>query len=225
MKNGGLFMKSLVTVNNKMKLSYGDHACLLYNEFQEYRNTTIKFIIEGLKNNDKVICIIEDYPRELLVEDLMKEDINVEDFLKSNQLVITSVNKIYINDCNPKKTLQYWVEIYKTSEKENFNGLRAIGEIQFTPGEKQETINNLIEYEIRVNQELMNLFDNNIYLCVFNKRKFPIYILEKIINIHPIVINKGNIIKPNPFYDNSKDYLYEYYKKIALRKYFSLNNT
>lgn len=206
------------------ELEFGDHVCMLFDNIEDYKYTAINFTIDGLLNNEKVVLIIDEYYDELLIEDLRKENIDVEQHIASGQLVISNINNIYVGNDGfvPREAINNLNKLLLESQKENFDGIRIIGEMLFITKSDNDDFENLMEYEMIVHSEVIKTYKNQIGICVFNKSKFPDYVLTDIIKSHNVVIDGTKIIKPNSFYINFEEQLHEYKQRIALRKQFLL---
>lgn len=208
------------------ELEYGDHICMLFDDIQDYKYTAINYIIDGLLNNEKVIFVIDEYNEELLMEDLKKENIGVEQYIVSGQLIISNINNIYVssNGFVPREAINSWKKQLLEIKKENFDGIRTIGEMLFVTKSEHDGFDNLMEYETFIHNEMFKAYKNQMNFCIFNKSKFPWYVLEDMIKKHNVVIDGTRIVKPNPFYINFETQLYEYKQRTALRKQFLLSS-
>lgn len=218
-------MDSIKESNDIKELGFGDHICYLYDDFDRYRKFSINYIIKGLLNNEKVLCVIDKYPKDILIEDLSNNNIDVECFIELGQLVIVSNRNVYSRNSGfePAETMDYWKRELKNIEKESFSGLRTIGEMDFALDGTLDTIGKLMEYELRSNTELLPLYDKALYSCVFNKSKFPDFVLADMVKKHNVVINDGKIIKPNPYFIAPKRQLQIFDEKKCMKKQFSFD--
>ncbi len=213
-------------VEELKKIEFGDDICLLFDNVNNYRYIACKYIIDGLKKNEKVFSVIDEYPKDLLIEDLEKENIDVDYFIEVGQLVISSNKDIYYgNDgFDVDEVINNWKEQLLIIEKENFSGFRALGEMLFPLDGKADTLDKLMEYEFRVHHEALRIYDKQINLCVFNKSKFPNFILQDMIEKHKVIIHNKTVIKPNPYYVDFNSQLEKYLRKVEITKQFSLDS-
>ncbi|MCR1897903.1 ATP-binding protein [Irregularibacter muris] len=207
------------------KLSKGDHACFLYNDLKEYRKFSVDFIIEGLLNNEMVHCTIEEYPKELLIQDLIDQNIDIEYFIDTGQLVISSIKDIYYGNqgFHPDDTIKYCINNFDKVKTKKFHGIRGLGEMLFALDGRQESIDKLIEYEINYGLQVMPIYTNHQYLCIYNKNLFPSSVLKEIIKAHDVVIDGTRLTKPNPYFKDPHKHLKEYQNEKSLKKYFYLD--
>lgn len=183
-----------------LSMVHGDHTCLIYDQFEDYVIVATEFIKNGLQANEIVFCVIDEYKEESIINDLKSLDINVDKFIDKGQLILSSIKNTYrgTREFNPDNTLEYWRSVLEANK--DCTGIRIMGEATFALDGKYETLEKLIEYEIRVNIDLIPLFNNHQYLCVYNKQLYPAAALKSIIRSHPNYIKGTQIFRPNPFY-------------------------
>lgn len=203
------------------EINFGDHICLLYQTRDEYRSVALSYIKEGIYNNEKVVCVIYEYPRETLIMDLRKEGIDVEELMASNQLEIRGVDDVYWEESrfNPVETLDYWEMKGRTFKQEGFHGMRVMAEMIFGIYDEYG-MTKLIEYEMLSNKS--NLEDQ-IHLCIFNRESFPSFVLEEIVQSHNVIINGMDLIKPNPYHLNYNKQIESYNLKKSIRSRLNLD--
>lgn len=215
----------LSPANDLEKLSYGDHICFMFNNIQEYRDVAVKFIADGLLKNEKVLFVIDEYPVELLEKDLREKDLAMDMFVSTGQLVISSNKNMYSPDFefDPKESIRNWKLESRKIKKEGFAGYRAMGEMVFALNGKLDNLEKLMEYEVYVHQEVLMTYDRQINLCIFNKAKFPSFVLEDMIKKHNIIIDGMRVVKPNPYYEDFDMRVKHHQEKQALRQFFSID--
>ena len=139
------------------KLDYGDHICYLYDDFYDYREVAINYILDGLSNNEKLLCVVSDYSKELLIQDLQNNNCDTNYLIKTGQLVITSNKNVYSKseDFQVHGTIEYWKQELKRVKKERYSGFRVMGEIDNALAQTLEGIHRLMEYELWSKNELI----------------------------------------------------------------------
>ena len=178
----------------------GDHTCLVYDTMEDYRYCAGQYILDGLIKDELIICVIDEYSEENLFADLKVLGVDVENYLEKGQLIISSIKNTYrgTNSFQPDDTLQYWIDL--VGKNKDRKGIRIMGEATFALDGKYETLEKLIEYEIRVNIDLIPLFKNQQYLCVYNKNLYPASVLKSIIRAHKSYINGREYSHQNTFF-------------------------
>lgn len=186
--------------HNLHGMSQGDHTCLIYDKFEDYVIVATEYIKNGLVANEMVFCVIDEYDEVILIDDLKKLDIDVDYFIEKGQLILSSIKNTYrgTREFKPEDTLGFWRSFVEANK--DCVGIRIMGEATFALDGKYETLERLIEYEILVNIDLVPLYKNHQYLCVYNKNLYPSAIIKSIIQAHPNYVNALLLTKPNPFY-------------------------
>jgi hypothetical protein len=202
----------------------GDHTCLIYDRFGDYVTAATEFIKNGLNLNEIVFCVIDEYDEETLINDLKILDIDVEKFIKKGQLVVSSIKNTYrgTGEFNTDDTLEFWCSIVEANK--DCVGIRVMAEATFALDGKYETLEKLIDYEIRVNIDLIPLYKNHQYLCVYNKHLYPASVLKSIIRAHPNYINGTLYSRSNPFYLEPENNLLIHREEVKLYNEFQILN-
>jgi hypothetical protein len=76
-------------------------------------------------------------------------------------------------------------------------------------------VNNLVEYEARLNDVLRKY--NDPVICTYDLSKFSATVLVDIMRTHPMVII-GGMLHENPFYVSPDEFLEEIHERRSLRK-------
>lgn len=217
-------MESTVSLNGLDEVRYGDSICFLFDDKDDYRLIISNFIADGLTHNEKVLFVNEEYPYNLLIEDLEGRDIDVKHRIETGQLTIVNNDYIYINKYrfDIDTTINNWKLQLKDLKKMNYSGFRAVCDMVFAANGSQEMLSKLMEYESIAHTEINSFYENQIIMCVYNKLRFSNYVLEDMIEKHSVAINNKDIYNPNPFYIGDLNILIKYEKKYKLREQFSL---
>ncbi len=158
-----------------------------------------------------------------MISDLLDNDLNAYDYIASGQLFISSIHMYQgANDFNPNSTITNWKKNVDESIKNGYRGLRVMGEGTFALDGKDSTLEKLIEYEMLVNKTLIPYHKNHQYLCIYNKKMYPKYILDLIIKAHPNIIHNNEVILNNSFYQKPRDLIKTYNANFMLNKKFNL---
>ena len=213
---------NLNTHDDLLGMAHGDHTCLIYDKFEDYVAVATEYIKNGLNANEIVFCVIDEYDEEVLIKDLKKLDIDVDYFIKKEQLILSSIKNTYrgAKEFKPEDTLEFWRSFIEANK--DCVGIRIMGEATFALDGKYETLERLIEYEIRVNIDLMPLYGNHQFLCVYNKNLYPAAVVKSIIRAHPNYINKTLLVRPNPFYLEPNNNLLVHREEVKLFNEFQI---
>lgn len=203
-------------------MSHGDHTCLIYDQFEDYVSVATEYIKNGLNANEVVFCVIDEYEEESLINDLKSLDLDVQGYIEKGQLILSSIKNTYrgTSQFNPDHTLDFWRSLVASNK--DCSGVRIMGEATFALDGRYETLEKLIDYEIRVNLDLIPLFNNHQYLCVYNKQLYPAAVLKSIIRSHPNYIKGTSFSRPNPFYLEANNNLLVHREEVELYNEFQI---
>ncbi|QUH25026.1 MEDS domain-containing protein [Serpentinicella alkaliphila] len=202
--------------NEYSSIGYGDHICLFYATIEDYKYVAINYIIDGLINNNKVVCVVHEYPKDLLIQDLIYKNIDANKFINVGQLEIFSINDKYLGENG--FVISNWHEKQQSAINEGYKGIRVMGEAIFALHEDYG-LDKLMEYELKCNSIDR---DKQVAMCIYNKKEFPEYVLEDMAHKHSVIINERQLIKPNPYFIGYDKLVEQYMKKIAMKKHLSL---
>ena len=178
----------------KSELRLGDHLVLIYNNKAHLFGIVIPFLEEGLENNFKCLCIIDDPTAEEIKTQLRKVDVDVDSASEKGQLVITTCEDIYTKDgaFDPDAMITFLKTYIDTARKEGYTALRFTGE----PVWALTSLDNmklLIEYEAK-----LDLFSPGKLIqtiCLYDENKFSEGMIASVLQIHPLVIYREKIFR------------------------------
>jgi len=211
---------------NIQQLCFGNHSCLLYDALDFYRKIAISYVKYGLLNDELVFCILDEYAEDMFFDDLFQEGIDCCEYINKGQLNVSSIKNTYrgAHEFNPDNTLSHWKSCIESCEKEVFNGMRVMGEATFALDGKYSTLEKLVEYEIRMNLEILPIYEKQQYLCVYNRDFYPDIILKDVIKAHKNVISSQKVILNNNYFvKDQKDYLRQCREDREISDLFTFN--
>ena len=177
----------------------GTHICYLYNDECERRQLLPLFARQALLENESFDYLADvpsraDLPRALAKLDLIR---SVKDL--PGHITAATVEEGYYPDgsFDPDQMLGRLREKYRQCLAAGLAGARFAGEMTWAlrgvPGTDR-----IIECESRIN-ELVKDAPMTI-MCQYDMRKFDGAMIYDVLNVHPIVIVGGHILR-NPFYE------------------------
>ncbi|MDP1553333.1 MAG: PAS domain S-box protein, partial [Methanobacteriaceae archaeon] len=187
------------------ELKPGDHLCILYETDDEHKALITPYLRYGLENNEKVFYIVDARSAETVLNYLREDDVDVDSYIESGQLMILTVNESYMKGgvFDPDGMIRMLTDEANKALEEGFSALRVTGEMSWAlkglPGSGR-----LIEYETKLNE----FFPNNkaLAICQYDCRVFKPEILLEILTTHPIAI-LGTEIYENFYYIPTEDFL------------------
>jgi hypothetical protein len=176
----------------------GTHICYLYSDDEERRRFLRAFISSGITGHESV-HYVADVPTP---EDLERviDDLAIREFVaeRRDQLQVATSISTYCPDAqfNPDTALDRVRDMYVRGQGCGYVGTRGSGEMSWAlhgiPGSDR-----LVEYEARINNLVKDVPIT--ILCQYDTRKFDGATIFDILNVHPIMIVRGQIMR-NPFY-------------------------
>lgn len=197
---------SLRSVDELMK---GDHLCCFYESDEEFKKIMIPFIKQGLMQGEKVIYIVDANTKETIVNYLLEDKVDANQYLSKGQLQILPVDQAYMKDgiFDPDKMIELLESETQKAVQEGFSALRVTGEMTWAlrglPGSER-----LIEYESKLNKFFPG--SRALAICQYDMRMFKPDILMDALATHPLAIIKGelldnpNFIPPSEFLSKEK---------------------
>ena len=188
------------------ELKPGDHLCCIYETDLEHQTLLTTFMRQGLDRGEKIFYIVDARSVEQILSYLREDGLDVEDYLKSGQLNVLSVDESYMLEgvFDPDGMICLLEKETRRALDEGYSALRVTGEMSWAlrglPGSER-----LMEYESKLN----NFFPGNkcLAICQYDKRRFDPAILLEVLTTHPIVII-GTEFFDNYYYISPKERLY-----------------
>ncbi|MCK9191671.1 MAG: MEDS domain-containing protein [Sphaerochaetaceae bacterium] len=178
----------------------GDHMVLLYDETEDVSNidVMVSYILSRLEKNEKCFYIKGDIGIELILKRLSPL-IDLESYIKSNQLVISDKRDVYAQGgkFSPHKMIDSIKKLSEEAIEEGFSAFAMTGELSFVL-EYENGFENIMEYEFLLNDEIFGSYPVSA-ICRYNITKFSHLMIKNIIEVHPLIIWKGQV-QENPFY-------------------------
>jgi hypothetical protein len=185
----------------------GTHICYLYNDDVEQRRFLHAFIDSGITERESV-NYLADVPTlrdlERVVDGLAIRETAAE---QRDQFVAATAIATYCPDgrFSPDTMLDRVRDMYLQGQASGCAGCRGSGEMSWAlhgiPGSDR-----LVEYEARLNNLVKDVPIT--VLCQYDTRKFDGATVFEILNVHPIMIVRGQIMR-NPFYVPPDQYFAE----------------
>jgi hypothetical protein len=173
----------------------GTHICYLYSDEAERKRFMSEFISSGIDQHESVLYLADTGPEQLerAIEELGIAPAQAQ----QNQLTVATCLDTYYptGEFVPERMLSHIPEIYM-NHAAGCAGARATSEMTWAlhgvPGSDR-----LVEYEAQINEVLKAYPLTTI--CQYDTRKFDGATIFKLLNVHPVMIVHGQIMR-NPFY-------------------------
>lgn len=187
------------------KIPKGTHMCLVFSSEEERLDSLLKFLLSGLKNNERCSCFTENLKEQDLRDFLEDNGINYAEKKEIDGIQLSGTNEVYFPEgsFNPDTMLNLLSNFYTESNDLGFHSARVIGEME----PRIETIpggDRLLEYESRVS--LLVKEKPITTICQYNANKFSGGTIMDVLKVHPMMIVNGAVMQ-NPFFIEPEEYL------------------
>ena len=174
------------------------HMVALYSDEYETVEILVNYIKTNLENNTRCLYIVGDTDTNLLLRNL-REVINYNEYIQSNQLIILEKENSYAQygSFNPDSMVELLISETNKSIAEGFSGLAVTGEISWVL-EYENGFEKILEYEWKIEEKVFSEHPIS-SICRYNLKKFTDEMIKNIIQVHPFVIWK-NKAHENPYY-------------------------
>jgi len=167
----------------------GEHWCTIYNGEEEHRNMSTKFLLDGLKRNEKVTYVLDVHNEQQIVDYFKTINIDLSPYIESGAFQFLP-KSVYLQNGNfdVQTTIRQLEEItIRAVEKEGYPRLRIIGEIGWANTAILQR--KILDYEVK----LVDFCENYpcIGLCQYPRELYDPDMLIDVLTVHPKVIVEG----------------------------------
>ncbi len=179
-------------------LKAGDHVLHIYSTETEYYTILVSYIRQGLERGEKVVYATGAASPEAILSALKASGMDPEPYLNKGQLVILPGESVYLPEDRfvPERLFQGIQTLLKDCGAEGYTGARLGGEMSWVllhrPGTER-----LLEYEAALNRMLGKR--SCMFLCQYQRQRFPADVLLDMLRCHPVVI-VGEQLSTNFYY-------------------------
>lgn len=172
-----------------------DHSCLIYETDKELLDVIIPYLIQGLFNGERCLCIPGESLGKKIPNCFLEKDIDFYDVVDSGQLIILDCKQAYLHKekFDPDSMIELLTRETNKAIVEGYSGLRITGDMSWVlqgfPGSEK-----ILEYEAKLN----DFFPKHpcLAICQYDRRKYNPEILKKVIMAHPFLLHGDG------FYEN-----------------------
>lgn len=191
-------------VRREGKLQAHDHAALVYWSQQEFLDTIVPFLLDGLKGGDLVVHVAHDEPLPPLVEALEAEGIDVAAATAEGRLVLLTAEQAFAprGRFDLDEATAGIKALITTAQAAGSRQVRFSVDLSYvlsgTPG-----IEDFMVFDACANEEI---FPNYPFVCVcaYNASRGVNTLVEDMFLTHPLVFVRG-IPLANPYYQPWKE--------------------
>jgi hypothetical protein len=210
-----------MAVNHSVQFAGGNlgghrHICAFFNSIDEEHRVLRSFLKEGFERGEKATHIVDPEQRGEHLKRLGEAGINVQQAMSSGQLELRPWRETYLRGdrFDQDAALALIEEILQSGAAAGYALTRLVAHMEWALLNKPG-VNNLVEYEARLNYVLPKY--NDPVICTYDLTKFPASLVMDIMRTHPVVVI-GGILQENPFYVPPDQFLREIRERQPDRK-------
>src|SRR6266446_3314924 len=199
-----------------VNLAGRNHVCAFFNTIDEEHRVLGSFYKDGLDQGEKAAHIADPEKREEHLKRLAEAGINVQQAMDTGQLELRPWREAYLRGdrFDQDAAVALIEEILQSGAAAGYALTRLVGHMEWALLDKPG-VNNLVEYETRLNYVLPRYKDP--VICTYDLSKFPASLVMDIMRTHPVVII-GGILQENPFFIPPDQFLLELKERWSVRK-------
>ena len=192
------------------------HICAFFNSIDEEHRVLRSFIKEGLERGEKAFHVVDPELREKHLRLLAEAGINVPRSIDTGQLEVRRWQDAYLrgDHFDQNAMLALIEEVLQSADTAGYPLTRLLAHMEWALLDKPG-VNNLVEYEARLNYVLPK-YDDPV-ICAYDLSKFPASLVMDIMRTHPVVII-GGTLQENPFFIPPDQFLLELQQRRSVRK-------
>jgi len=174
------------------------HVCAFFHDREEEYRVLMPFIREGFEQGDRALHIIDPRNREDHVRRLEEAGIDVAKSEGEQQLEIRPWADAHLKygHFDQHRQIARIESLLIRGSEGPFPLTRLVASMEWALEDKPG-VNDIIEYESRVNDTLCK-YDDAV-CCTYNLARFSASVVMDALRVHPMVI-VGGLLQENPFY-------------------------
>lgn len=176
------------------------HACAFVRGHDEERAIVAPFLLEGLRQGEKTLYIVDDARKDELSSDLERAGASARD----RQLAIATWLETYLAEAefSPQKMLATVESVMRESISQGYRRMRIVGQMGWAFQVAREggapcDVARLVEYEVLVNDVLART--KNPAICVYDVEQLSGTMMMDLLRAHPLTVVHG-VLYQNPFF-------------------------
>ena len=191
-----------------------NHVCAFFNSIDEEHRVLRSFFKDGFDHGEKAVHIVESENREEYLKGLAAAGINVQEVMETGRLEVLPWTDLYVrNHQFDQDAMLATVEsLIQSGAAAGYARTRLVGHHMDWLFLEKPAVNNLLEYEARLNGVLSKY--NDPVICNYDLSKVGASVAIDIMRTHPLVII-GGLLRENPFFVPPDQFLEEMRQKRA----------
>src|SRR5258708_28219196 len=183
------------------------HVCAFFNDPDEEHRVLRSFFKDGFDRGEKATHIVEADKREDYLNRLAKAGINVRETMDAGQREVLPWTDMYVRDhrLDQDAMLASVEELIQSGASAGYPRTRLVGHHMDWLFLDQPAVDNLVEYEARLNH-VLSKYDAPV-ICNYDLSKFTASVAMDIMRTHPLVII-GGVLPGDTFFLSPDRFFY-----------------
>ena len=175
------------------------------------------FYKDGFDRGEKATHIVDSENREEYLNRLAEAGINVQEMMDTGQLEVLPWTDMYVRDhrFDQDAMLASVEELIQSGATAGYARTKLVGHHMDWLFSDKPAVNNLVEYEARLNH-VLSKYDAPV-ICNYDLSKCGASVAMDIMRTHPLVII-GGLLRENPFFVPPDQFLNEMRERRTARK-------
>jgi hypothetical protein len=184
------------------------HVCAFFNSMDDEYRVLRSFIKDGFDRGEKTTYIVESGNREAHLRQLGRVGVDVQETIGTGQLEVLPWTDMYVRDhrFDQDAMLASVEELIQAGAAAGFPLTRLVGHHMDWLFHDKSAVNNLLEYEARLN-DVLSKYDDPV-ICTYDLAKFGASVAMDIMRTHEAAII-GGVLQENPFFVPPDQFLAE----------------
>ncbi len=184
------------------------HVCAFFNDLDEEHRVLRSFFKDGFDRGERATHIVEVDKREDYLRRLAQAGIKVREMMDIGQLEVLPWTDMYVRDhrFDQDAMLASVEELIQLGASAGYPRTRLVGHHMDWLFLDQPAVNNLLQYEARLNH-ILSKYDAPV-ICNYDLSKISASVAMDIMRTHPLVI-VGGLLRENPFFIPPDEFLLE----------------
>jgi hypothetical protein len=184
------------------------HVCAFFNGIEEEYRVLRSFIKDGFDRGEKTTYIVDRANREDHLTQLRNAGVDVPETMGTGQLEVLPWTDMYVRDhrFDQEAMLASVEELIRSGIAAGYARTRLVGHHMDWLFHDKAAVNNLLEYEARLNN-VLSKYDDPV-ICTYDLSKFGANVAMDIMRTHEAAII-GGVLQENPFFVPPDQFLLE----------------
>ena len=199
-----------------VNLAGRNHVCAFFNTMDDEHRVLRSFYKGGFDRGEKATHIVDSENREAYLKRLTDAGISVQELMDSGRLEVLPWTDMYVRDhrFDQDAMLASVENLIQSGAASGYTRTRLVGHHMDWLFQDKPAVNNLVEYEARLNHVLSKY--NDPVTCNYDLSKFSASVAMDIMRTHPLVII-GGLLRENPFFVLPGQFLEEMRERRSAR--------